>query len=235
MRLPYLLPLLALFVVPLGLRAVSSDLASHSLPSLSTREIRNVPDSAPSRVSSSTAEAKPRKQSSLAQVAAALPAAASAAPVSPPATTTTAVTAPAPSDDFAAQVEAEVLRLSNEERIKEGLAELAPDTKLRQIAWLHSADMIANDYFNHEDAAGCSSSCRVTNAGYRWRAVGENIYMMSGYKLSAEKTAAMIVDGWMNSPGHKANILGGSFTVSGIGVVSDGKSVYITAEYAKPR
>jgi len=95
--------------------------------------------------------------------------------------------------------------------------------------------MLANDYFEHEDLNGCSSSCRVTNGGYRWQSVGENIYMMSGYKLSPEKAAAMIVDGWMNSPGHRANILGTSFTYSGVGVVSDGESIYATALYAKPR
>jgi len=133
------------------------------------------------------------------------------------------------------QVEAEVLRLSNEERVKAGLLPLAAEIRLSDVARAHSADMLANDYFSHEDRQGCSSSCRVTDAGYRWRAIGENIYMMSGYRLSAGKTAAMVVDGWMNSPGHRANILGSSFVVSGIGVVTDGKSVYVTAEYAKPR
>lgn len=232
MRLRYLLPLLALFVVPWGL-TVSHDLASHSPLSPSTPAIHADPDNAPSRVRSSTSTASvPRTKTSLApaQVAAVLPAA------SAPATTSaTSTPTSEPSVDFARAVEAEILRLSNEERQKQGLPALGADTKLREIAWLHSADMTANDYFSHDDTQGCSSSCRATDAGYRWRAIGENIYMMSGYKLTAEKTAAMVVDGWMNSPGHRANILGESFIVSGIGVVADGKSVYVTAEYAKPR
>lgn len=132
-------------------------------------------------------------------------------------------------------MEAEVLRLSNDERVKEGLFALSPNTKLRDVAAGHSADMLANDYFEHENLEACSSSCRATNAGYRWKSIGENIYMMSGYTLSPEKAAAKVVDGWMNSPGHKKNILGTSFTESGVGVVYDGKSIYVTSLYAKPR
>ena len=132
-------------------------------------------------------------------------------------------------------MEEEILRLTNEERAAEGLSPLSYDTKLRTIAAGHSADMLENDYFSHDDQDGCSSSCRASDAGYRWRAIGENIYMMSGFKLSAEKAAAKVVDGWMDSPGHKANILGNSFTESGVGVVYDGRSIYVTAMYGKPR
>lgn len=139
-----------------------------------------------------------------------------------------------PAADLISLIESEVLRRSNEERIADGLSPLAQDTRLRQIAWSHSADMFANEYFSHEDTVGCSSSCRATNAGYAWRSIGENIYMMSGYDDAPETKARRVVEGWMNSPGHRANILG-KYTVSGVGVVSAGESVYVTALYATPR
>lgn len=137
--------------------------------------------------------------------------------------------------DAIAETEAEILRLTNEERAKQGLSALSPDAKLRSIAALHSEDMLANDYFEHEDPEGCSSSCRASNAGYRWRAIGENIYMMSGYKIDPLKIAAQVVGGWMDSPGHRANILGDAFVESGVGVAIEGTNVYVTAVYGKER
>lgn len=137
--------------------------------------------------------------------------------------------------DFVARMEAEILLLTNTERAAAGLSPLAPHARLRTIAAAHSADMLENDYFSHENLDACSSSCRASNSGYRWRRIGENIYMMSGYRLSPERAAAMVVDGWMESPGHRANILGAAFEESGIGVVTDGISIYVTALYATPR
>ncbi len=150
---------------------------------------------------------------------------------------TPAATAPVaiPTTDFAVQVEQLVHTKINAERSKVGLATLALDSTLAIVARAHSADMAKNNYFNHTNLAGCSSSCRVTNAGYQWSTVGENIYMMSGYKLSADATAQMIVDGWMNSPGHKANIVNTNFTYEGIGVAQVGNSLYATEDFARPR
>lgn len=58
---------------------------------------------------------------------------------------------------------------------------------------------------------------------------------MSGYTLSADATANMVVQGWMNSPGHKANIMNTSFVNEGIGVVKVGTKVYATEDFALPR
>ena len=66
-------------------------------------------------------------------------------------------------------------------------------------------------------------------------AIGENIYMTEGYKLSSTAEAEMIVNGWMNSSGHRANILGTKFTHTGVGISVKGDSVYVTAMYSKPR
>ncbi|TSC86117.1 MAG: hypothetical protein G01um10148_623 [Parcubacteria group bacterium Gr01-1014_8] len=137
--------------------------------------------------------------------------------------------------DFLTKVEIEIFLLTNKERTALGLPSLVTDTELAAIAEAHSKDMLMNDYFSHEDKSGCSSSCRANNRGYSWSTIGENIYMMSGYELSATEAAAMIVQGWMNSPGHRANILRPAFTHLGVGVVAEGKNVYSTALFAKPR
>ncbi|HYF13377.1 MAG TPA: CAP domain-containing protein [Candidatus Paceibacterota bacterium] len=137
--------------------------------------------------------------------------------------------------DFRTLVEYYIFEKTNIERAKHELSALAPDPKLTDIARSHSKDMLTNNYFDHEDPQGCSASCRAKNASYTYWSIGENIYMMKGYNLSAEATAQRIVDGWMNSPGHRANILRDSYTHSGIGVVAEGRSVYATAMYSKPR
>ena len=137
--------------------------------------------------------------------------------------------------DFVSQVEQATFTLMNAERTKNNLPALAWNATLASVARAHSTDMAKNKYFDHTNLQGCSSACRVTNAGYPWRAVGENIYMMQGYNLSADATAQMIVNGWMNSPGHRANILGQQFTEDGVGVAQIGDSIYITADYGTLR
>lgn len=235
MKILWFIPLLMLFVVLSG-EVVSPFSPSPSVAAPVASSTQPWVEEATVATSSNTGKENTGKEEvSVKKLAAAK------APVqkTTPAPTTTPTSKPAPTQPtsvaFIAEVEAEILRLTNEERAKEGLSALSANTKLRDIAWAHSADMLANNYFDHDDPQGCSSSCRATNAGYRWRAIGENIYMMSGFKLSAEKTATMVVDGWMNSSGHRANILGKSFIESGVGVITDGKSVYVTAMYGKQR
>ena len=229
---------LALFVVPLGIDRLS--LAPVSPSNLSPSESETVTREAnkekvsndPSRVSTTTTSAQATARAETPEPAAA-PATAIVNETTPIAETKPA---PAPaSADVITEMEAEILRLTNEERARQGLSALTFDTKLRGIAALHSEDMLANDYFEHEDPDGCSSSCRATNAGYRWRAIGENIYMMSGYTINPAKMAAQVVAGWMDSPGHRANILSDAFIESGVGVAIKGKDVYVTAVYGKER
>ena len=139
------------------------------------------------------------------------------------------------SNDFIIQVEAQVLSFMNQERVRNGLSALSPDSALADIARMHSEDMPANNYFAHISPAGCSMSCRLDNAGYLFRSAGENLYTMTGYRLSAVATAQKIVDGWMNSPGHRANILGPSFTHAGAGLAIEGSTIYATANFSLPR
>jgi uncharacterized protein YkwD len=213
--------------VPLGIDRASHlpDSPSNLSPSVSVTATRV--DSKPSRVSTTTARAAAPETAVVASTT---------TTVSDAVSHTQPTTPPTPiADSVISDMEAEILRLTNIERAAAGLSPFSSDTKLREIAALHSEDMLANEYFEHEDPAGCSSSCRATNAGYRWRAIGENIYMMSGYSLNATKMAAQVVAGWMDSPGHRANILGTSFVESGVGVTIKGKDVYVTAVYGKER
>jgi uncharacterized protein YkwD len=79
---------------------------------------------------------------------------------------------------------------------------------LALAALVHSRDMVGRDYFEHHDLEGRSVGYRVTAAGYPWRAVGENIAAGLG-------EPAAVVDGWLASPGHCANIMSPDFTEMG--------------------
>lgn len=151
-----------------------------------------------------------------------------------PVSTATPIGTP-PIPDYATLVETAILAFTNRERAQNGLATLSADSELTTLARYHSKDMSINDYFSHEDKAECGSSCRANNAGYRWTTIGENIYMMSGYTHTAAEAAEMVVEGWMNSHGHRENMLRPAFTHAGIGVYVEEKSVYTTAVYAKPQ
>lgn len=139
------------------------------------------------------------------------------------------------SANFIADAEAKVFARMNAERAHEGLPPFTTDATLASLARAHSRDMITQKYFSHVDPGGCGSSCRANAVNYVWQAIGENIYMSSGYELSAQAEADMVVDGWMNSPGHRANILGTQYTHAGVGIVQKDESVYVTAMYSKPR
>lgn len=156
------------------------------------------------------------------------------APVPAPSPAPTPTPVPA-TNSYAAEIEQKVFAGMNAERAKNGLNALTWDARLADMARAHSADMLAKKYFSHNDPNGCGSSCRANNAGYGWMAIGENIYMTEGYNLTSTAEAEMIVQGWMNSPGHRANILGSQFTNSGVGVAVQGDKVYITAMYSKRR
>ncbi len=136
---------------------------------------------------------------------------------------------------LAALLESKIALYTNTERTRRGLTALVDNALLAMTSRAHSADMLARDFFEHENPDGCSSSCRATNAGYLWRMIGENLYMLEGFDFSPEETAAMIVSGWMESPGHRANILREGYTETGVGVIVQGSAIYATVLYATPR
>lgn len=106
---------------------------------------------------------------------------------------------------------AQVIALVNTERAKAGCGPVAGNAKLHTAAQRHSQDMANRDYFDHVSPDGKGPSDRITAAGYQWSASAENIGM--GYR-----DAAAAMDGWMNSPGHKANILNCTYKDIGVGL-----------------
>jgi uncharacterized protein YkwD len=87
---------------------------------------------------------------------------------------------------------------------------LRTNKSLAQAAAAHAADMVAKHFFAHDSLDGRSPFDRMKAAGFRGGAMAENIAV--GYT-----SAASVVKGWMNSPGHRANILNCSYTMIGIG------------------
>ncbi|MBQ9801731.1 MAG: SafA/ExsA family spore coat assembly protein [Clostridia bacterium] len=111
--------------------------------------------------------------------------------------------------------EAEVVRLVNEERSKRGLAPLTADWQLSRVARYKSEDMQRNNYFSHTSPVYGSPFQMIKSFGISYRTAGENI--AKGYR-----TPEAVVAGWMNSQGHRANILNASFTKIGVGYVANG-------------
>ncbi len=136
--------------------------------------------------------------------------------------TQTRTTAPAASGPIN-----EVLRLVNVERAKADCSALTIDSRLAAAANGHSADMAANNYFSHTGRNGSQVSDRVEAAGYRWRAVAENI-------AKGQPTPAAVMQAWMNSSGHRANILNCRYRNIGIGLAYDGRSPVWTKNFATP-
>ena len=112
--------------------------------------------------------------------------------------------------------EAEVVRLVNAERAKKGLSPLTHDWELSRVARYKSQDMRDRGYFSHTSPTYGSPFQMMRSFGINYRSAAENI--ARGYK-----TPAAVVEGWMNSSGHRANILNSSFTHIGIGYVAEGK------------
>src|SRR5262249_51410876 len=119
---------------------------------------------------------------------------------------------PAPSMDLAhMSTENAVLALVNAERMRAGCQGVTVDAKLALAARLHSADMVARNYFSHTTPDGVTFDRRITAAGYKWSLVGENI-------AAGQPDPTSVMRAWMYSPGHRANILNCRFRQIGIGV-----------------
>jgi uncharacterized protein YkwD len=117
------------------------------------------------------------------------------------------------------QVQSATLCLLNAERTSRGLVALRTNAKLASAALRHSADMVANHYFAHEDRSGRGPDYRIQRAGYMpkygpW-VIGENIAWGTDYLATPRE----IVRAWMNSPPHRHNILYSDFREIGIGIV----------------
>lgn len=111
--------------------------------------------------------------------------------------------------------EKKVVELVNIERAANGLSALNLNSGLSDVARAKSQDMCDNKYFSHTSPTYGSPFDMMKSFGISYRTAGENIAM--GYR-----TPEAVVDGWMNSPGHRANILNNSFTQIGVGYVASG-------------
>ena len=111
--------------------------------------------------------------------------------------------------------ENEVVRLVNEIRVERGLKPLIADWQLSRVARYKSQDMKDIGYFSHTSPTYGSPFDMMKNFGISYKSAGENI--AKGYT-----TPRAVVDAWMNSPGHRANILNSSYTHIGVGYVQSG-------------
>ena len=116
--------------------------------------------------------------------------------------------------------------LVNQKRAENGLKPLAWSDSLENIARLHSADMAELEYFSHRSPAGKMVSDRADDAHLgAWRAIGENIAFNRGYADPITKAVEL----WLNSPGHKRNMMSDTWKESAIGVaIAEDGSYYFT-------
>lgn len=104
----------------------------------------------------------------------------------------------------------QVVRLTNQVRADNGLAPLVLNGQLASAAQDHSQDMAQEDFFGHTGSDGSSVAERVLEEGYNYTRVGENV-------AGGQTTPAAVVEAWMNSAGHRANILNGNYQEMGVG------------------
>lgn len=121
----------------------------------------------------------------------------------------------------ASSIQSEVLRLVNIERSKVGLSSLKLSNELSSVATKKSQDMADNNYFSHTSPTYGSPFDMMKQFGIKYTNAGENI--AQGYS-----SAEAVMNGWMNSPGHKANILSSDFGTLGVGYVNKGGTTYWT-------
>ena len=111
--------------------------------------------------------------------------------------------------------EKKAVELTNAERAKQGLAPLTLDPALSKVARAKSQDMKDKNYFDHNSPTYGSPFDMMKSFGISYTSAGENIAM-------GQKTPEEVVQAWMDSPGHRANIMNSSFTHIGVGYVASG-------------
>lgn len=130
-------------------------------------------------------------------------------------------------------VEDRVFELTNNERVQRGLPALERMAALDDIARIHSINMFEQGFFSHTDHLRRSPSKRMSEYYPRIIiATGENIAMHFG--PDEETVAKNLVNAWMKSPGHRANILRASFTHLGVGCQESDTHVYATQNFGTP-
>ncbi|WP_082232452.1 CAP domain-containing protein [Halobacillus massiliensis] len=128
------------------------------------------------------------------------------------------------------EFEKEVVELVNEERAKEGLEPLKMYERLSDLARMKSQDMADESYFDHTSPTYGSPFEMMDQYDFKYWSAGENI-------AAGQRTPEQVMDGWMNSPGHRENIMKEEFTHIGVGYVEGEGSygTYWTQMFMTPR
>ncbi len=131
---------------------------------------------------------------------------------------------PAPATNAVQQV----VDLTNARRAENGLPALGVNGLLMNAAQGHSADQAARNTMSHSGSDGSNPGQRIARAGYNAAAWAENV-------AAGQPDAGAVMNGWMNSPGHRANILSGNVTEIGVGLAySTGGQPYWTMDLGRP-
>ncbi len=129
-------------------------------------------------------------------------------------------------------LEAEILKLVNEERAKAGKPPLKLSPRLAVVARGHSYDMAIRHYLAHGSPEGTGPAERVGGVGIGYQAIGENIYMEDARDEAALPRRA--VDAWLKSLAHRDNMLSGGFTQTGVGVARSSEGgFYVTQDFVR--
>ena len=134
-------------------------------------------------------------------------------PTTPPATAKP-TTPPATATPGYSVVQQRILDLVNQERAKAGLKPLVLDSLLTKVATEKARDMYANKYFSHTSPTYGSPFEMMQKFGVKYSYAGENI-------AAGQRSAEEVMNAWMNSPGHRANILNANFKKLGVGYVNN--------------
>ena len=132
--------------------------------------------------------------------------------------------------------EKRTLQLHNDARTSRGLGQLCVHSALTRAARAHSREMMDKDYMSHNSYNSETAGASLRRFGYDWRVYGENVGWGSGYKGAPEARFRA----WMNSPGHRANILNNNFREVGIGTATGyfggyGNSTTYTVDFGTRR
>lgn len=137
-----------------------------------------------------------------------------------PSTPSSAPSTTSQSNSSYASFQNQVIQLVNEQRAANGLKPLTANAQLANTATLKSEDMAKLNYFDHNSPTYGSPFDMMKKYGISYRTAGENIAM-------GQTTPAQVMQGWMNSPGHRANILNSSFTQIGVGIAKNAQGQLI--------
>ncbi|WP_066889536.1 CAP domain-containing protein [Clostridium nigeriense] len=147
-------------------------------------------------------------------------------------TPSTTPQAPSSTDEsnYIAEIEQAIFQRVNKERAAAGLPALSYNTTMEHYARVKSKDMGDRGYFDHKDPQGRLITEQMKADGVSYNAWGENIAYIQGVNGNST-LATQFMDNWMNSPGHRANILSSNFSSIGIGVYKIGNTYYATQEF----